>query len=88
MSFGVFCVIDQVSMSSSFVGDVFHLWVGSFVLRLGAVEGAARLSGGACGAGGGFLLRWDHRGLSYVLERWAPLLGSLLCRCPDMEHEQ
>src|SRR6185312_8031228 len=88
MSFGVFSVIKQVSMRGSFVVDVFHLWVDSFVLRLGAVEGAARLSGGACGAGGGFLLRWGHRGLSYVLERWAPLLGSLLCKCPDREHEQ
>ena len=61
---------------------------GSFVLRLGAVEVAARLSGGACGAGDDFLLRWGHRGLSYVLERWAPLLGSLLCGRPDREHKQ
>ena len=37
-------------MRGSFVVDVFYLWVDSFVLRLGAVEVAARLSGGACGA--------------------------------------
>ena len=76
MSFGVFSVVKQVSMRDSFIVDVFYLWVGSFVLRLRAVENAARLSGGACGASGGFLLRWGHRGLSFVLERWAPLLGS------------
>ena len=87
MSFGVFSVIKQVSMRGSFIVDVFPLWVDSFVLRLGAVEVATRLSG-ACGAGDGFLLRWGHRGLSYVLEQLAPLLGSLLFRCPDREHEQ
>ena len=63
-------------MKSSFVGDVFNSWVGSFVLRLKAIEDTTRLSGGACGAGGGFLLRWGHRGLSFELERRAPLLGS------------
>ena len=66
MSFGVFSVVKQVSMRGSFVVDVFYLWVDSFVLRLGAVEVAARLSGGACGAGGGFLLRW---GPSWVVFR-------------------
>ena len=45
-------------MKNSFVGDVFNSWVDSFVLWLRAIEDMARLSGGACGAGGGFLLRW------------------------------
>ena len=78
MSFGVFGVINRISMKNSFVGDVFNSCVGFFVL----------LSGVACGAGGGFLLRWGHRRLFFELERWAPLLGSQLLRYPNREHEQ
>jgi hypothetical protein len=70
MSFGVFSVINRISMKNSFVGDVFNLWVGLFVLN--AVGNMARLSGVACGAVGGSPLRR----LSFELERWQPLLGS------------
>ena len=66
MSFDVFGVINRISMKNSFVVDVFNSCVGFFVL----------LSGVACGAGGGFLLRWGHRRLFFELGRWAPLLGS------------
>jgi len=86
-------------MKTSFGGDVFNLWVGFIVLRWRAVEDRARLSGVASGAGGGFPLRWGHRRLFFELERWAPwswvraprwapLLASLLLRCPNREHEQ
>jgi len=51
MGFGVFGVINRISMKNSSVGDVFNSCVGFFVL----------LSGVACGAGGGFLLHWGHR---------------------------
>ena len=47
MSFGVFGVINRISMKNSFVVGVFNSCVGFFVL----------LSGVAYGAGGGFLLR-------------------------------
>jgi len=63
MDFGV---INQISMKNSFIVDVLNSCVGFFVL----------LSGVACGAGGGFLLRWGHRRLFLELEWWAPLLGS------------
>jgi len=76
MSFGLFGVINWISMKNIFVGDVFNSWVGCFVLRCRAVEDMARLSGVACGAGGGFPLRWGHRRLFFELERWALLLGS------------
>ena len=69
MSFGVFAVFNRVSMKNSFGRDVFNSWVGFFVLLV-------LLSGVACGAGGGFFLRWGHRRLFHELERWAPLLGS------------
>ena len=74
-------------MKNSFVGDVFNSWVG-FVLWCRAIEDMARLSGVACGAGGGFLLCWGHRRLFLELERWVPLLGSQLLRHPNREHEQ
>jgi len=69
VSFGVFDVINQISMKNSFVVGVLNSCVGCFVLLV-------LLSGVACGAGGGFLLRWGHRRLFFELERWAPLLGS------------
>ena len=75
-------------MKNNFGSDVFNSWVGSFVLRWRAVEDMARLSGVACGASGGFPLRWGHRKLFFELEWWAPLLESLLLRCPNREHEQ
>jgi len=81
MSFGVFGVINRISMKNSFVVDVFNSCVGFFVLLV-------LLSGVACGAGGGFLLRWGHRRLFFELERWASLLESLLLRCPNREYEQ
>ena len=65
-------------MKNSFGGDVFNSWVGFFVLLIGV----------ACGAGGGFLLRWGHRMLFFELEWWALLLGSQLLRYPNREHEQ
>ena len=88
MSFGVFAVFNRISMKTSFGGDVFNSWVGFFVLRWRAVEDRARLSGVASGAGWGFPLCWGHRRLFFELERWAPLLGSLLLICPNREHEQ
>ena len=78
MDFGV---INQISMKNSFIVDVSNSCVGFFVLLV-------LLSGVACGAGGGFLLRWGHRRLFLELERWAPLLGSQLLRHPNREHEQ
>src|SRR6185437_148077 len=41
----LFLHFEGFELECSFFGDVFHLWVGSFVLRLTAVEEAARLSG-------------------------------------------
>ena len=81
MSFGVFGVINRIAMKNSFVVDVLNSCVGFFVLLV-------LLSGVAYGAGRGFLLRWGHRRLFLELERWAPLLGSELLRCPNREHEQ
>ena len=72
MSFGIFGVFNWISMKNNFGGGVFNSWVGFFMLRWRAV----RLSGDACGAGGGFPLRWGHQRLFFELERWAPLLGS------------
>ena len=81
MSFGLFGVINWISMKNSFVFDVLNSYVGLFVLLV-------LLSGVACGAGGGFLLRWGHRRLFFELERWVSLLGSQLLRYPNREHEQ
>ena len=77
-------------MKAGLGGDVFNLRVGFFELPAGwrAVGDRARLSGVVGGASGGFLLRWGHRRLFFELERWVPLLGSLLLRCPNREQEQ